>query len=214
MRYAGLSTWGRIATYLATWFAPPHKSRVSLAGMNVRGYIAPSATIYHPNLRLGAHVFVGDRAILYDRKIGGTMEIGDRVYIYRDVVLETGWGGHLRIEEEASIHPRCQLNAYVGPIHIGRGVMIAPNCALYSYSHGLAPDRPIREQPMETKGGIVIGDEAWLGVGAIVVDGVEIGEGAAIGAGSVVTQDVPAGALAAGVPARVVKMRSEIARTG
>lgn len=53
-------------------------------------------------------------------------------------------------------------------------------------------------------------DGAWLGVGVIVLGGVRIGAGAVIGAGSVVTQDVPDGAIAVGVPARVVKMRSEL----
>jgi acetyltransferase-like isoleucine patch superfamily enzyme len=46
-----------------------------------------------------------------------------------------------------------------------------------------------------------------LGYGVIVLSGVCIGEGAVIGAGSVVTKDVPAGAIAVGVPARVIRMR-------
>jgi acetyltransferase-like isoleucine patch superfamily enzyme len=178
--------------------------------MNPQGYIAPSATIYHSDLRIGANVFIDDRVVIFERKIGGPAEIGDHVFIYRDVILETGWGGRLTIDDEASIHPRCQLNAYVGRIHIGRGAMLAPNCALYSYDHSFAPERPIREQPLQTKGGIVIGDEAWLGVGTIVLDGVQIGKGAVVGAGSVVTEDVPDGAIAIGVPARVVKTRADL----
>ena len=63
---------------------------------------------------------------------------------------------------------------------------------------------------MQTKGGIVIGDDAWLGVGVIVLDGVKIGKGAVVGAGSVVTRDIPDGAIATGVPARVVKMRRDL----
>lgn len=209
MRRAGLSGCGRIATRLATWFAPPHKARVSLAHMNPQGYIAPSATIYHSDLRLGANIFIDDRVIIFQRKNGGPVELGDRVYIYRDTIIETGYGGYLTIGADASIHPRCQLNAYRAPIQIGFGVMIAPNCAFYPYDHGVAPDRPIREQPIQTKGGIVVGDEAWLSVGVIVLGGVRIGEGAVIGAGSVVTNDVPDGAIAMGVPARVVKTRSD-----
>jgi acetyltransferase-like isoleucine patch superfamily enzyme len=85
--------------------------------------------------------------------------------------------------------------------------MLAPNCALYSYDHSLAPDKPIRLQPLTTKGGIVISDEAWLGFGTIVLNGVTIGKGAAIGAGSVVISDIPDNAIAVGNPARVVKMR-------
>jgi acetyltransferase-like isoleucine patch superfamily enzyme len=210
MRYAGLSCWGRTATRLATWFAPPHKARVVLARMNPQGYIAPSVTIYHSDLRLGANVFMDERVVIFQRENGGPVELGDRVYIYRDTILETGYGGYLKIEAEASIHPRCQLNAYVSPIHIGHGVMIAPNCAFYPYDHGVAPDRPIRRQPLQTKGGIVVGDDAWLSVGVIVLGGVRIGKGAVIGAGSVVTSDVPDCAIAVGNPARVVKMRSDL----
>lgn len=61
---------------------------------------------------------------------------------------------------------------------------------------------------MQTKGGIVIGDDAWLGVGTIVLDGVTIGEGAVVGAGSVVSRDIPAMAVAVGNPAKVVRIRS------
>lgn len=211
MRFAGLSRFGRIATRFAAWFAPPHKARVYLANMNPQGYVAPSAIIYHSDLRLGANVFIDDRVVIFQRENGGPVELGDRVYIYRDAIIETGYGGYLTAGAGASIHPRCQLNAYVAPIEIGRGVMIAPNCALYSYDHGVAPDRPIREQPLHSKGGIVVGDDAWLSVGVIVLSGVRIGKGAVIGAGSVVTSDVPDGAIAAGVPARVVKLRSDLA---
>jgi acetyltransferase-like isoleucine patch superfamily enzyme len=210
MRFAGLNTLGRVATRLATWYAPPHKAGYTLAGMNPQGFIAPSAVIYHSDLRLGKNVFVGDRVLIYQAKDGGSVELGDRVYIYRDTILETGYGGSLSIGSRSGIHPRCQFNAYVGSIHIGRGVDIAPNCAFYPYDHGLAPDRPIREQPLETKGDIVVEDHAWLGVGVIVLSGVRIGKGSVIGAGSVVTGDIPDGAIAVGSPARVVKMRSDV----
>ena len=58
----------------------------------------------------------------------------------------------------------------------------------------------------------MIEDDAWLGVGVIVLSGVRIGKGAVIGAGAVVSRDVPDGAIAMGVPARVVKMRAELAK--
>jgi len=211
MRRAGLSRFGRVATRLATWFAPPHKARVSLARMNPQGYIAPSVTIYHSDLRLGANIFVDERVVIFQREGGGPIELGDRVYIYRDTIVETGYGGSLVIGAKTSIHPRCQINAYKVSIQIGCGVMIAPSCALYPYDHGVAPDKPIIAQPLVSKGDIVIGDGAWLGVGVVVLGGVRIGEGAVIGAGSVVTQDVPDGAIAVGVPAQVVKMRSDLA---
>jgi len=210
MRFAGLNPLGRVATRLATWYAPPHKAGSTLAGMNPLGFIAPTTIIYHSDLRLGKNVFVGDRVTIYQAKEGGPVKLGDRVCIYRDTIMETGYGGSLSIGSHTGIHPRCQMNAYVGSIHIGREVDIAPNCAFYSYDHGLAPDRPIREQPLETKGDIVVEDHAWLGVGVIVLSGVRIGKGSVVGAGSVVTSDVPDGAIAVGSPARVVKMRRDI----
>ena len=210
MRFASLSNFGRIATFLANWFAPPHKASYELANMNPRGFIAPSAVIYHSDLRLGKNVLVGDRVIIYQAKDGGPVEFGDRVAVLRDTTIETGFGGSIRIGSTTWIHPRSQINAYVGSIYIGSGVDIAPNCAFYSYDHGLAPDRPIREQSLETKGDIVIEDHAWLGVGVTVLSGARIGKGAVIGAGSVVNKDIPDYAIAVGNPARVIKMRGDL----
>ena len=209
MHYAGFSGFGKIAAFFASWFAPPHKARVCLARMNSKGYIEPSATIYHSKLRLGANVFIGDHVIIFENKDGGPVELGDRVNIYRHTIIETAQGGSLTLEADASIHPRCQINAYLAPIRIGRGTMIAPNCAFYPYDHGIEPHKPIRQQPLQTRGGITIGEEAWLGVGVTVLGGVRIGDGAVIGAGSVVTQDVPDDSIALGTPARVVKMKTE-----
>ncbi len=199
---------GRVATRCAAWFAPPHKSRIPLAYLNEKGYIAASATIHHADLHIGKNVFMDDRVVIYQREEGGPMRIGDRVSILRDTIIETGQGGSFSIGHDSSIHPRCQINAYVSPIEIGSGVMLAPACGLYPYDHGVSPDLPIRMQDLTSKGGIVIGDEAWLAFGVIVLGGVRIGKGAAIGAGSIVTHDIPDYAVAVGAPARVVKMRT------
>ena len=137
--------------------------------------------------------------------------MGDQVHILRDTIIETGFGGSLTIGSKTTINPRCQVNAYLAPIRIGRGVQIAPNCALYSYDHGFAPGKTIRDQPIQTKGGIIIDDDVWLGFGVIVLSGVHIGKGSAVGAGSIVTHDIPDEAIAVGRPARVIKMRSELA---
>jgi virginiamycin A acetyltransferase len=61
--------------------------------------------------------------------------------------------------------------------------------------------------PIRHKGAIIIGNDVWIGTGAIILAGVKIGDGAVLGAGSVVTHDVPAYAIVAGVPARVIKFR-------
>lgn len=211
MRYAGLSPSGRIATRLATWFAPPYKARTYLARLNKKGYIAPNASIHHQNLHLDNNVFIGDRVAIYQAQEGGLVKIGKRTHIHRDSIIETGAGGSLTIGAETHIQPRCQFSAYKGSIKIGSHVQIAPNCAFYPYNHSFALGEPIKKQPLQTKGGIIIDDNAWLGVGVIVLDGVRVGRGAVLGAGSVVTHDIPDEAIAVGMPARVVKMRGELA---
>jgi len=208
MQFAGLGYLGRIATWLATWFAPPYYERRRLARYNPKGYISPSATIHHRQLQLGTHVFVGDRVLIFQDRDGGSVEIGDDVRVHNDTCIQTGQGGSLKISTDTHIQPRCQFSAYKAPIQIGCRCQIAPNCAFYPYDHGVAVGELIKNQPLQTKGGITIDDDAWLGFGVIVLDGVRIGKGAVIGAGAVVTKDVPDGAIAAGVPARVISIRS------
>jgi acetyltransferase-like isoleucine patch superfamily enzyme len=207
MRFAGLSPWGRLATWMASIIAHPHKARVYLARMNPRGYISTKAVIFHGDFHHGRHIFVDDRVVLFQRQKGGALTFGDRVFVYRDTILETGYGGSLTIDDEASIHPRCQINAYVSHIHIGKGVMMAPGCALYPYDHGTKRGTAIREQPLISKGNIEIGEEAWLSFGVIVLGGIRIGTGAVIGAGAIVSEDIPDFAIATGSPAKVVKYR-------
>lgn len=68
----------------------------------------------------------------------------------------------------------------------------------------------MREQPLQSKGDIILGDGAWLGYGVIVLDGARISKGDMVGIGSVVKDDIPDGCIAVGVPARVVRRREDI----
>ncbi len=192
---------------MAAVFTAPHKARVALANLSESGFIDGSVMIHHDELKIGRHVFIDQGCILFKRGGNGFIELQDRVILYREVFMESGWGGSIRIDKNTSIHPRCQINAYVESIRIGQDVMLAPFCSLYSYSHGLKPGELIVSQPLESKGPIVIGEGAWLGVGVVVTSGVTIGEGAAVGAGAVVTQDVAPNTIVAGNPAKVIRKR-------
>lgn len=209
MRFAGTGRSGRIATRMAGWAYPPYKARHALARLSPRGYISPSATLYHPNLQLGRHVFVGDGVIIFGRGADDAVLIGDETAINNHTIIESGHGGHLVVGARTTIQPRCQFSAYKGEIRIGEDVQIAPNCAFYPYNHGMSSDTPMKEQPLVSNGGIVIEDDVWLGYGVVVLDGVRIGKGAVIGAGSVVTRSIPEAAIAAGNPARVISNRTE-----
>lgn len=208
MRHAGLGMTGRLATRLAELAALPYKGTQFLARFAPQGYVASGAVVHHRALRLGAHAYVGDRVTIYQtHPDAGPVVLGDRVHLYPDTIVEVGARGRVSIGDDTYIQPRCQLSAYEGPIVIGAHVQIAPFCAFYPYDHGFAAGELIQRQPLRSKGGIVIEDDVWLGVGVIVLDGVRIGEGAVVGAGAVVTEDIPDGGIATGVPARVVRYR-------
>ena len=88
----------------------------------------------------------------------------------------------------------------VAEVTIGDDVQIGPNVQLLSATHPLDPG--LRRAKWESARPIVVGDNAWLGGGVIVLPGVTVGRDAVVGAGSVVTRDVPDGAVVAGNPAR------------
>jgi maltose O-acetyltransferase len=91
----------------------------------------------------------------------------------------------------------------VAPISIGEDCQIGPNVQLLTPTHPVEPE-PRRDR-LEAAKPITIGDNVWLGGGAIVLPGVTIGDNSVIGAGAVVTRDVPANSVAVGNPARVVR---------
>jgi acetyltransferase-like isoleucine patch superfamily enzyme len=188
----------------------PYSGAVPLARHFAEGFDAPGARLNCDELHRGNHCFIGDRALLMNEPGGGSITLGNRVHIHEETTLLTAQGGSIEIGDDTHIQPRCQFSAVKGRIRIGRKAEIAPACAFYPYNHGTAPDRPIQEQPLESRGGITIGDDAWLGYGVIVLDGVTIGRGAIIAAGAVVVSDIPDMAIAAGVPARVLKHRTDI----
>jgi maltose O-acetyltransferase len=91
----------------------------------------------------------------------------------------------------------------VARITIGRDVQIGPNVQLLTPTHPVEPD--LRRAKFESAKPIVIGDNVWIGGGAIILPGVTIGRNSIIGAGAIVTHDVPADMLAVGNPARIVR---------
>ncbi|MCB1755692.1 MAG: acyltransferase [Gammaproteobacteria bacterium] len=180
-----------------------------LAAMSEKGFVAYSAKLFGQHIELGKYSFIGDGVVLYQNPGSGKIMLGEKSSINQTCIVETGEGGSVIIGSGSHIQPNCQLSAYKGDLVIGNAVQIAPNCAFYPYNHGFATDKPIMQQALSSKGGIVIEDDVWLSYGVVVLDGVTIGKGAVIGAGAVVARDVPAGAIAAGIPARVIGQRQK-----
>ena len=87
------------------------------------------------------------------------------------------------------------------PVRIGNDCQIAPSVQIYTADHPMDPE--VRRTGLESGRPVTIGNNVWIGGGAIILPGVTIGDNAVVGAGSVVTRDVPAGATVVGNPARV-----------
>ncbi len=95
-----------------------------------------------------------------------------------------------------------ELSDFSEKLVIGDRVAIAPRVTLVTSSD--ANFSRLMERLKPIRGRIVIGDDAWIGTGVIVLPNVTIGRAAIVGAGAVVTRDVPDEAVVAGVPARVM----------
>jgi acetyltransferase-like isoleucine patch superfamily enzyme len=142
----------------------------------------------HPEtFTIGRGVFIGDQAVLQGR-FDGSCSIGDQAWIGPQAFLDAR---NLVIEERVGWGPGAKV---LGSTHTGMPVDVA-----------------IIDTELEIKPVRVC---AWadIGVNAVILPGVTIGKGAIVGAGAVVTQDVPPFAIVAGVPAKVVRYRSEAER--
>ncbi|MGF7177843.1 sugar O-acetyltransferase [Azospirillum doebereinerae] len=94
----------------------------------------------------------------------------------------------------------------VVPITLGDHCQIGPSVQIYTADHPRDPD--LRREGYESGIPVRIGNNVWIGGGAIILPGVTIGDDAIVGAGSVVTRDVPAGSIVVGNPARPVPRRA------
>ncbi|MFB5663157.1 sugar O-acetyltransferase [Alteribacillus sp. HJP-4] len=88
-------------------------------------------------------------------------------------------------------------------VSFGDNVMLGPGVHIYTATHPLSAQ--VRNRGLENGRPVRIGDNVWIGGGAIINPGVSIGDNTVIGSGSVVTKDVPAAVFAAGNPCKVIK---------
>jgi maltose O-acetyltransferase len=152
--------------------------------------------------KLGAKVRVWGKPNIQN---WGKMVIADRVRLVSTIAtteLVVGGNGCLEIGESTFINYGCSISAE-------KSVKIGPGCNIGTYViiidnnfHRLEPERR-QERPESLS--VCLEENVWLGARVIVLPGVRIGQGSVIGAGSVVTRSIPPRAVAAGVPARVVK---------
>lgn len=170
-------------------------------------FIGRSVKIISPSrLKFGKFCFVGACTYI-DAHARDRVEFGNGVTLRESCLVQCRSGLNepgvsLRIGNGTFVGPHCKIGVG-GPIVIGSNVQIGFNVSINSESH--ENDGASYTGGRVSRKGVRIGDDCWIGDGAIILDGVEIGERAVVGAGSVVTRSVEAGRVVAGVPARVLR---------
>jgi maltose O-acetyltransferase len=112
------------------------------------------------------------------------------------------YGFNITLGDDVFLNFNCVILDVV-PVAIGDRVQIASAVQILAADHPL--DVETRAGGLENGQPISIGDDAWIGGGAILCPGVTIGRGSVIGAGSVVTRDIPPDVVAVGNPCRVLR---------
>lgn len=132
------------------------------------------------------------------QKLFGKVGVGCEIY----PPFHCDYGRHIKAGKNVYINVNCTI-LDCNWVTIGDDVLIGPNVQIYTAYHPTDPE--VRLTGVEMAAPITIGNNVWLGGGAIVCPGVAIGDGSTIGAGSVVTQSIPANVVAVGNPCRVVR---------
>ena len=128
-------------------------------------------------------------------------EIGEGCYI--EPPFHANWGGkhvHLGHHVYANFNLTMVDDTH---IYVGNYTMFAPNVTVATAGHPIDPE--LRERALQYNASVRIGNNCWIGAGALIMPGVTIGDNTVIGAGSVVTHDIPAGVVAVGNPCRVMR---------
>ncbi len=161
-------------------------------------------------IKAGKSLILEEGVHLNALSVGG-IEFGNHVTIARYAVLScTGvirnLGTGIRIGHRSAIGAQSYLGGQ-GGITIGDDVIIGPQVRIFSENHNYdKTDQVIREQG-ESRKGVIIGNNCWIGAGVTILDGVTIGNGTVIAAGAVVTRSLPENSVAMGIPAVQMKTR-------
>lgn len=116
--------------------------------------------------------------------------------------FQCDYGTHIHLGKDVFFNFNCVV-LDTAAVTIGARTMMGPAVQIYTPMHPM--NAAERSTMMEFSRPVTIGDDVWIGGGAIICPGVTIGDRAVIGAGSVVTRDIPADVFAAGNPCRVVR---------
>jgi acetyltransferase-like isoleucine patch superfamily enzyme len=170
-----------------------------------------NVVLRHPHkIHIGDNVVIDDQCLL-DAKGDANrgIRIGSGVFVGRNSILSCK-NGDIELSDRANIGFNCEIFS-ASRVRVGPDVLMAAYSYVIGGDHDFSdPSKPVLQQT-RTSAGVEIGAGAWIGAGAKILDGVTVGDRAVVGAGAVVRESVPPGAVAVGIPARVVSSRAPLA---
>ena len=156
---------------------------------------------------------------LYDFNMTRPTELDEREALLKEMFAEIGEGCYIEPPLHANFgggHVHFGKNIYANfnltlvddtHIYVGDYTMFGPNVTVATAGHPILPE--LRRQGYQYNASVHIGENCWIGAGALIMPGITIGDNTVIGAGSVVTKDIPSGVVAVGVPCRVLREINE-----
>ena len=127
-------------------------------------------------------------------------EVGENCYV--EPPLHANWGCHTHFGNNVYANFNLTLVDDTD-LYVGDSVLFGPNVVVAVAGHPVDPD--LRRKVAQFNLPVHIGNNVWIGAGAIILPGITIGDNSVIGAGSVVTKDIPANVVAVGNPCRVLR---------
>lgn len=176
---------------------------VRLAGYVRRRLGLSVIRLRHPRARFGAGCDVG-RGFRLTMAPRAHVRLGPRCSIDRGLTLEAS--GIIDIGADTIVGHHCTIAARSSVI-VGQDCLIAELVSIRDHDHTSVRTGIATRLQGEVVAPVRIGNNVWLGAKVTVLKGVSIGDGAIVGANAVVSSDLPRGAVAVGIPARIVKTR-------
>ncbi len=167
-----------------------------------------NVVLRHPHkIHIGSNVVIDDNCLIDAKgESNRGIRIGTGVFVGRNTILSCK-NGDIEIGDAANLGFNCEVFS-ASRVVIGRSVLVAAYAYIIGGDHDFSdPAVTVLDQP-RVSAGVTIGDGVWIGAGAKILDGVAVGSHAVIGASAVVRESVPEGAIAVGIPARVVSSRT------
>lgn len=184
----------------------------------VRGYIY-SRIFYTNGLLIGKNFLLNNKKNFY---LGKDISIEDNVSIISNGIVKLSDGANIGADTTIRCYPvdskfevgknftcgRFCFFGAAGGITIGNDVLMAQNIRIHAQNHNYDNRNILIRDQGTTKLGVKIGNDCWIGSGAVILDGVTIGQGCVIGANTTVTKDVEPYSIVVGNPGKIIKKRN------